>query len=321
MSAARLGHSPKAFVRSVQMSLFGVVAVVEGIDDRPFYSTLIEGITGGHRVRIALANELVGFKLGTGKPGVLAAYRKLKRMKALSSSIGGVNRRIVFWLDKDIDDILRKQARSEHVVYTSYYSAENHIFSAADLTRAIALAADLDVESVASVLGHDQDDWRRRVADAWCEWTCFCVAVHRNALGLPGYREHSSQFHEECPRRPAQTARDALLARARSLVGAAELTAIMHRSRRLVSRSRGRGGWDVTFNGKWYARWLQDVALQASAGRQYRAPDLKTLRATALATMNRENRHVADLVRRLHRSISPAFSHIGGDTLVSEHGV
>src|SRR5438445_2421225 len=155
---SRLFHSWAGFARGMQISRTQLFVFIEGQDNDPyFYSKICEsvcvpaGVSYEHRV----ARELPGG--AGGKGALLIFFQYLRRKRLLLSDFKGKRTAAVFFLDKDIDDVLRTRVRSPHVVYTEYYDVENHLFAAADLAEAAAAAASFDKLAIAAALRNEAE--------------------------------------------------------------------------------------------------------------------------------------------------------------------
>jgi hypothetical protein len=136
---SRLTHSLAGYRRAMQMSRTQIFAFVEGQTDPYFYDKICEAVCQPSTVsyEIRRAQELPG---GTGgKVALLALYDYLRRMSSLLDNFKGKTTGVLIFLDKDVDDLLRIQRRSEHIVYTKYYDLENHLFIHGNLTEASTL--------------------------------------------------------------------------------------------------------------------------------------------------------------------------------------
>ena len=300
--ATRLAHSPGGFLRSMQVSRYRLWVMVEGPIDRTLYDSICGKNANACRVgyRVILAQEIPGYR-GNGKQALLVYYRYLRRRGALLSDLGGKKTGVLFILDKDIDDLLRRRARSSHVLYTEWYSAENYLFRFGDLCVALRMAAHLDAESVANRLNTTPQDWARKAAHSWKEWITYCVFVRRHKLTLTNYGS-SSQFHQG-PYEPLDSARhSAALANLRSQLGLAptQFDPLYRVTIRFVDRMFARNRFDRLFNGKWYKQFLVVDARHAAAGRQYPEKALADrILSTLLSTMD----YSAPWSARFHKAI------------------
>lgn len=108
MSGARVNHSPKAYLRYMQMSQAVVFAFVEGKEIDPYFYGQICAVVCNQRqivYQICRSNEIP--PNAAGKKALLVFYDFLRRRRALRSNLGGKETIAVFFLDKDIDHITR----------------------------------------------------------------------------------------------------------------------------------------------------------------------------------------------------------------------
>ncbi len=160
----------------MQMSSTDLFIFVEGVHlDRFFYSRVIESIPNLQvRYEIVIAEVLPG-KVG-GKQALLKFFSFLRKKSALTSTLGINKTSCIFFLDKDVDDIQRKKKRSQHVVYTEHYDAQNYIFLHGDLLTSAASVASVDPRVLQSDLA-DASAWCQRIAQLWKKWICICLCV------------------------------------------------------------------------------------------------------------------------------------------------
>jgi hypothetical protein len=82
---------------------------------------------------------------------------------------------VLFFVDKDIDDILRTKVRSEHVVYSKGYELENDLFAAGDLETAAASPRRLTARWHGPPLSPNTSDWRCAATEHWAAWVTMCL--------------------------------------------------------------------------------------------------------------------------------------------------
>ena len=124
----RLRHSLAGLLRYIQISRNGLFVIVEGKKTDPFfYSRLIGPIcaAAGISYDIVYGNSVEG--LG-GKSTLIGLYEGLESNKLLARRDGNLDKRCLFYLDKDVDDVMHKLIRSPHVVYTPFHCVENALF-------------------------------------------------------------------------------------------------------------------------------------------------------------------------------------------------
>lgn len=266
-----------AYLRSLQMSTTSVFVFVEGPTDRNFYDKICESVFAGSGIdyEIRLAQEL---PTNTGgKAALLNFFDFLSRSASLIDDFKGKVTRTVFFVDRDIDGLLREFKQSNHVIYTEYYQMENYFFAHGNLVEAVAAAALLDRPSIRAVLDVGNDAWRRRAAANWREWVYLCVLTRMRRLNHAcNYGVRTSSVHGG-PYGPLD-----------QVLYAAQLAEVERRSRltpvgfkRVFGRiSREIDGlyntehYDLIFKGKWYVEFLIEDIGRIAAGRQYNAQAL-----------------------------------------------
>lgn len=171
---SRLIHSEAALIRSFQISGCNFFAFVEGGLDRPFYERLVIRVCGNSAIKyqITSSKELPG-ETG-GKERLLKFFKELRKRNMLTSSKFGKKLVAVFFLDKDVDDLVKMKIRSKHVIYTDAYDLEGQLFSCGDLHRAVADACGMTTQQVSSLLGA-QNTWVVTQVSNWIDWTVLCV--------------------------------------------------------------------------------------------------------------------------------------------------
>jgi hypothetical protein len=252
----------------MQMSRHDLFVFVEGGTDRYFYGLLCD-----HVIRDPLSYELVSADElpggNPGKPGLLAAFRYLRSSHGLADSFQGKRTYVVFFLDKDIDDVLRVRLRSPHLHYTPMYELENHLFSAGDVCASAAATASLDPATLRRHIA-SADSWRLRVARSWQLWVVLCIVSRR--FGTASAVNYGRGSLINAPRfGPVDQARvEAQEVTIRTAAGcsAAEYAAMLDRVSRVVAKYYRRGDADRLFRGKWYGEFLAaDVKIAAGSRR------------------------------------------------------
>jgi hypothetical protein len=200
---------------------------------------------------------------------LLKFYRYARSKKKLLSFLGGKPTLLVFFLDKDVDDLRRTKCRSPHVIYTRYYDIQNHVFRHANFSRAVSSAASIDVGELL-----DQPifngDWCQTAARRWREWIALCLLAVRHGIPGPNYRV-TSQVNDP-PNGPLDVTRFTAAVGAVTAhlgVSATELDRRMKELLRRVDRSFVTGTYDFIFKGKWYAQMLEWDLRTAFAGRAF----------------------------------------------------
>lgn len=172
---SRLVHSDtRSYLRYMQASRHQLFAFVEGPKDRFFYGAICSAAVSGAGIsyEIATAAELPG-QTG-GKPALLGFYRELKVRRKLLHDFKGKSIGTVFFLDKDIDDLLGKQLRSRYLVYTECFDFEGHAFKHGSLKGSAAPAAFVEPELLDPLLADDMA-WLSSAAQRWKDWVQLCL--------------------------------------------------------------------------------------------------------------------------------------------------
>ena len=253
-SARRLNHtSYAAQVRLMQMSSCELFVLIEGKEDRYFYDRICNSFFGplSKEYQITTADELPCTE--RGKKALLEFFSYLSSHSALITEFKGKRTAVIFYLDKDIDDLTGTCIVSKHVVYTQYYELENYIFKYSDLTEGAAAAYSLTKSSLGKGL-KSSEEWRRKAAECWKEWTKLCIfnqVYNLNcpyAYGLPSkvnngpYAPLNSHAHQSCleelERKSGLTRRG--------------FKRVFNRISRNVDKLYRDGNFDVIFKGKWY---------------------------------------------------------------------
>lgn len=283
--SAPLPHSVPGFVKALQMSKTQLFFFTEGHENDPyFYSKLCKavcepaGVSYEHR----LAKEIPPG--AGGKNALITFFKYARQRKMLAGDFKGKKTVLIFFLDKDIDDLLRIRLKSAHVAYTQYYDVENHLFGLADLAQAGAAAASFDVAVVAHALGN-YNAWRRRVAATWKDWIKLCIFAQKRRIGGEYNYGVTSRVNSPLtgPIDPA-----ALGVRMAQLQAAAGLSPdqFKHAFKRVskaVDDLYAHGNHDVVFKGKWYSTFLLEEIRTAAAGRPFKESGFQDRLLTALA--------------------------------------
>lgn len=241
------------------MSSNQIFVFVEGkINDPYFYGEICRAVVSqsGIRYTICQAKEIPG---GTGgKPSLIAFFLYLKRNYALLDNFKGKKTAIIFFLDKDVDDLLRKQRHSEHVVYTQYYDVENHIFVEGDLAKAAAASASMDYQEIITGIG-DYKKWRYQVAEKWKEWVKLCLFARKKDIGCECSYRYPSQINNPLYGLLDSTAYAKYLniLENRSGLSSEKFKRAFKRVSKQVDDLYVAGESDRIFKGKWYAGFLE----------------------------------------------------------------
>jgi hypothetical protein len=264
----RIKHSPGAVRRLIQMTAARVTIFVEGRDlDPDFYSRLCGPVCHeqGVSYEIIIADRIAGG--GGGKGVLINFFETLRRKKVLFDRTGPVSKLVMFYVDKDVEDIFRTKRRSGHLVYTSRFCVENHIFFEGDLTASLATAGSLDQQKIQNRIP-DPELWRRHAAESWREWIALCLAAHKLRLG--GESSYSVD-HASIDSRvnTINLAKCRVDLQVRSGKSVSDFNAIVTWATKLVDRCLWQGEHDRIFKGKWYPVFAMHELEQAAAGEPF----------------------------------------------------
>jgi hypothetical protein len=285
---SRLRHSPRGFIRSLQLSKTDLFAFVEGWSDRFFYDRICAKSCEGSDLtfEVRTAQELPD-QTG-GKAALLSFFSYLRRRRLLLHEFKGKKSAVIFLLDKDIDDVLGTRKRSRHVIYTEYFQLENYLIRHAEIAEIAAAAASLDVHSVRSIIG-DQRQWMQKAATEWKQWVSICITARILQANCRCTYSLHSQINDG-PYSGVVAADLALLTtelQTASGLPAAKLDRWLERTRRRIDRIYAAGRYDNVFKGKWYAHFLAEDIRRAAVGRAYNANGLgERIFSAAAAKLN-----------------------------------
>ena len=281
---SRPHRSPEGFRRSMQMSATRVFVLVEGKRTDPFFYAELAGSVceaAGLSYEIVRANL---FGDGGGKQILSKLYEYLQANKSLSDRTKGAPSLCVFYLDKDVDDILRDLIRSPHVVYTPFYTVENTLFVHGELVKAAAAAASLEVAAIRARIP-DNGAWLREKAEQWKDFVVLCLLSRKNSLNCDcnyGCNTSPLNYPPEAP-----TDKVAVLARKAELqvrlgLPAERFERKFRAAARLIDRIYRSGQHGVVFNGKWYRGLLVREIELAAGGQEYDKSSLANSLISAL---------------------------------------
>jgi len=271
MPSARLVHSPKGFLRYMQMSCKTLFAFVEGIEcDCFIYGQVCALVCGKRKMDYGLcrANEIPPY--AGGKNALLGYHDFLRKRKALKSILSGKETVAVFFLDKDIDDILRQKRRSQHIIYTRYYDVQNDIFLNGDLTRGCASAASLDPAVLDPLLSNSRL-WCSEAAERWREWVVLCLVTACKHINHQCNFRVRSQIQCPISGKTDSTKTAQMTAHMAAKSGmSAEAFKVYHAAvRRRVKDFYSKGEQDRVFKGKWYAAMLDEDIKRVMGTQEY----------------------------------------------------
>jgi len=254
----------------MQISHSKIFCFVEGFSDRYIYSRITDAACNPKSIKyeIITAEELP--EEAGGKASVLAFYDYAKRSDLLDNDFQGKRTVSLFFLDKDVDDVLRRKRRSRHVIYTESYDIEGSLFENSDLSQAAANAACLDIKTCQSLGSNVQ--WCRKAAQAWLEWVKICLtACYYSPAAGPYYSRPISQINTTpfAEVNVTDVAKHKLRLKLSSELSSAEFSKASQKIEQLVSKLYNKGEFGKVFRGKWYPVLLLADIEKAAAGRRY----------------------------------------------------
>lgn len=266
---SRLLHSPTGFIRSLQISSIPLFGFVEGRDiDSFFYGAICQKVCTPHNLKYQIKRAMEIPQQAEGKSALLSFYRYLKGRKKLLSIFHGKKTLILFFFDKDVDDIIKKKCRSTHVIYTIFYDVHNHIFIHGNLSKAIAAAASLDEQEV-RLLFLAQGDWCKNAAYRWRMWVVYCLFCQLHGVGNANYRV-ASKINLPLNGPVDNHRYNTVIEEARQALGwsAHRMHKEIARIEQLVEKYFKSGTQDIIFKGKWYKTILERDLRDTFQGRE-----------------------------------------------------
>lgn len=281
----RLRHSNAGFLRYMQMSSAQVFVFVEGKQADPFfYGQICDSVAKATFLsfEVCTARELP-LESG-GKMALFAFFSYLRLQKGLLSTLAGKKTSTLFYVDKDVDDVLRRRKRSAHLVYTEYYDVQNHIFENGDVLRGAAAAASIAPQLLRPALS-DPSWWCRQAATKWKDWVKLCMFAKQEDIRC------QANYHDYSPiNSPPSANVDAQKRRAwiSTLREKSELSSAVFETRFASASNRvdtyfRRGEHHKVFKGKWFAHLLADEIKHIMGARPYDSKGLATRLPSAVA--------------------------------------
>ena len=170
----RLRRKPDSQEKALKISERKVFGICEGRSFDPYvYSELIKRAfpTSKRFYQINRVEEIEGL---SGKNGILKLLKELKSRKVLAAEFKGKDFCCVFFMDKDIDDILKMRFRSSAVFYTDAYDLEGQLYRDSNLLHAVAVGLQAELDLVPSDY-RSAAKWISDRAVAWHEWLILCI--------------------------------------------------------------------------------------------------------------------------------------------------
>lgn len=285
---SRLIHSNTGHIRLMQLSSTQLFVFVEGKQSDPYFfaNVCTASLPNNIRFEISSAQQLPGG--AGGKEALLNHFKYLRQRKSLISSFKGKRTACIFILDKDIDDIKRKQLRSSHIVYTQHYDVQNYIFEHGDLVTGAAAAASIDPRKLHSVLGNSSE-WCRRASHLWRDWIALCFRLIEDGIrGEANYSVPSRIQTRNCGVTDTHAHESLVRALAqRTNIPFDEMMRKVELSKKKIDRYFRRGEHHRVFKGKWFALILADEVGRVMAGHPHDCNGLAgRLPSTVAATLN-----------------------------------
>ena len=249
-------------MRRMQVSEIPLYVFVEGFEDRYFYSRIVgsECRPGELEYKVITGEELHDGE-GGGKGVLMRFFDYLEERKALAGTFQSKRTVALFFVDKDIDDMLGMLRIEEQLIYTESYDVESYLFNHGELSRAAAGAAGLDIDSVQTYLG-DYADWRSRATESWRSWVKVCVFAQMYAPSSGRfYGRPQSELNDELYG-PVNTEKysECLVRLRQPSMSKAEFEKRFCKIGKQVDLLYSKGLCDRVFKGKWYLQFLaQDV--------------------------------------------------------------
>lgn len=254
----KLTHSFAAYRRAMQMSSITLFVFVEGLTDRYFYSQLINLCCSNKGIDYDIITpDEIENKAG-GKTILLELLKYLKSKKSLFDDFNGKKTVVLFFLDKDVDDFLRKKCRSQHVIYTEYYELENYLFIHGDIAKAAAISAFLDMKSVSKAIGNSQE-WMKNAANCWKEWVTLCLFSHIQKINcMCTYGQKHSAINDKCYANINQTKFSTCknTIKSKCKLDHNSFNRSYNNLSKKVDKYYRKNQQDIIFKGKWYIKFL-----------------------------------------------------------------
>jgi len=250
----RLTHNFQDSLRAMQMSRNRIFVFVEGkVADPYFYGQVCHSVCGPAGLSYIINTPQQLKAEGGGKQILISFFEYLRRESALIGVFKGKSTGVLFFLDKDVDDFLRTQRRSKHVVYTKHYDVQNHIFAEGDLIKAVAASASLDYNEVLVCLS-SSNQWGHEVAQQWKQWVALCLFVAKKKANCECNYRVTSRINNPIHGPIDQTAYSDHLQRVQIKLGLTDkqFKRAFGRISRLVDRIYALGQHDRVFKGTWY---------------------------------------------------------------------
>lgn len=249
----RLIHDFRAMRRTIQISRHPVFIFVEGkIADPYFYGNIAKIVCEEHNITysLRLASEIAGHG---GKQGLLSFFQYLKKKSSLLDNFKDKKTISLFYMDKDIDDILPKKKKSVHINYTKYYDVYNHIFICGKLDNSLAAAASINPEHLQREIT-DCQTLRCMLAAYWKDWVKLCVFIEKRKISHQSNYSRVSQINTTNYTSVDQTKYHNLLSELHTKLNLTDtqFNRAFSRISKFVDDLYNRNEHDIVFKGRWY---------------------------------------------------------------------
>jgi hypothetical protein len=234
-------------------------AFVEGKDADPYFFDQICAQVcepRGVHFQLRTAKELPGGAEGKGR--LITFYRLARSQALLRSTLNGKLTILLFFLDKDVDDIRRIKCRSMHVVYTTHYDVQNYVFRHGDFIRGVSAAASIAQRELSEhpLFGRN---WCETAARRWKEWIILCLFSVIYAGGSVANYRNVSRVNTPQNGSFDPGLYQALLIEARNAthLTQAQFDRAIEQLTRRVEKHLSNGTYDTVFKGKWYSTLIE----------------------------------------------------------------
>jgi hypothetical protein len=243
----------------MQISGVSVFVFVEGRRDRFFFGGICDATFRPQSIKYEIRSsmEIVGKQ---GKDGLLTFFFALSAKNKLCHDFKGKKTAVAVCLDKDIDDLKGALHSSAHLIYTQFYSVENHLICHGDLHRAASAAGSVDPALLVSRFSNPAG-WMREAASHWRQWVALCVASGLNDVRCDATYRSTSRVNVGgrggfLPQQYSER-----VTKLQAALGQAKKTgASVNEVVATVEELYRSGSHDVAFSGAWYSVFaLEDL--------------------------------------------------------------
>jgi hypothetical protein len=243
------------------MTRSDLVIFIEGKENDPvFYSEIAAQFVKERSLTVAVwrSQEMPGAgdaKLG----GSGGKYWLLKAgefwLRYASKKPRAIRTRVMFALDKDLDDLHGKKNNDPHFVYTQGCTVENYFLIGNDVQAVSEKALSLLPNDMGKIFASGQKAWVQRCAILWSDWIVFSIlaAHYPHSSKIHGYSARSkvnSPYHSPSDPTKVATQFEAL----RSDIGANELELIgaIASAKKYVDSELAAGREHQLMKGDWF---------------------------------------------------------------------